>query len=231
MVTVLRREEKYALHQHEAIYFANQFDQLLMKDSFSENGSYMVRSLYFDTITDRDFFEKINEQNFRRKIRLRIYDPADQTAKLEIKQKENVFQKKRSLTLSKEDALELIDGNYSVLFNYKDELADELYSLMTMGIYRPKTIIEYQRKAYMTKENDIRLTFDSEIRVTESSYDLFDENLLLYPIADANYVIFEAKYNRFMLSYVSDIISEIDRRSVTSSKYIMGRSIGYPGYL
>lgn len=143
MVTVLRREEKYGLHQHEAMYFADQFDQLLMKDSFSEKGNYLVRSLYFDSIRDRDFFEKVNEQNLRRKIRLRIYNPNDQTAKLEIKQKENVFQKKRSLTLSREHALALIDGNYSVLFDYEDELAAEFYSLMTMGIYRPKTIVEY----------------------------------------------------------------------------------------
>lgn len=231
MVTVLRREEKYALHTSEAIYYADQFDQLLPKDAYSESGSYMVRSLYFDTVNDRDFFEKINEQNLRRKIRLRIYDPSDQKAKLEIKEKQGVFQKKRSLTVTKADALELIAGNISVLFNYKDDLADELYALMAMGYYRPKTIIEYQRKAFMAKENNIRLTFDSEIRATESSFDLFAEDLLLYPIANENYVIFEVKYNRFMLSYIAEIIAEVDRRQVSSSKYCMGRSIGYPGYL
>lgn len=231
MLTVLRREEKYALDQYEALHFKNQFEQLIKKDPYSKKGSYRVRSLYFDSIHDRDFFGKMNEQYLRRKIRLRIYDPAAKTAKLEIKQKQGVFQKKRSLTISKEDALALIQSNYSVLLNYSEDLADELYSLMSMHVYRPKTIIEYQREAFMADENDIRLTFDSELRSTESSFDLFDENLLLYPMADINLVVFEVKYNRFLLSYISDIISEVDRRTITSSKYIMGRKTGYPNYI
>ena len=61
MLTVLRREEKYVLHIQEAMYYQKQFEQILMSDSFSKNGSYSVRSLYFDTADDRDFFDKINE--------------------------------------------------------------------------------------------------------------------------------------------------------------------------
>ena len=70
--------------------YANMFSAILATDKFSKNGSYSVRSLYFDTADDRDFFDKINEQNQRRKVRLRIYAPQDQVAKLELKQKENI---------------------------------------------------------------------------------------------------------------------------------------------
>lgn len=231
MNTVLRREEKYTMKYDEALLFANKFEQIMYKDSFSKGGSYTVRSLYFDTINDKDFFDKIDEQEFRRKIRLRIYNPNDQSAKLELKQKQDIYQKKRSLSISREDALELIDGNTSVLLKYKNDFANEIYTIMSMECYRPKVIIEYKRKAFMAKENEIRLTFDSNIRASESSFNLFDENLLLNSVFDYSSVIFEVKYNRFMLSYISDIISRIDRRSVSSSKYCLGRSIGYPLYL
>lgn len=231
MDIVLRREEKYAIKSNEALLFSKKFEQIMYKDSFSNDGSYTVRSLYFDTIDDKDFFDKINEQYLRRKIRLRIYDPNDKVVKLELKQKQGVFQKKRSLEITREDALQLIDGNNSVLLNYNNEFADEIYSIMSMECYKPKTIIEYRRKAFMAKENNIRLTFDSDIRANESSFDLFSEDLSLNPISDSNYVIFEVKYNRFMLSYIADIIESIDKRSVSSSKYCMGRSIGYPLYL
>ena len=104
MLTVLRREEKYALSIEEAICYANRFSQLMMSDQFSKNGKYVVRSLYFDTMDDKDFHDKLNEQNQRRKVRLRIYNPDDQYAKLELKQKENIYQKKRSLgELSEEE--------------------------------------------------------------------------------------------------------------------------------
>lgn len=230
MLTVLRREEKYVLELPETIYYQNQFEQILMKDSFSENGSYCVRSLYFDTVDDKDFFDKITEQNIRRKIRLRIYDPKDKTAKLELKQKENIYQKKRSLTISREHAKAMIDGDFSVLLQYPDAFAAELFYILSAEGYRPKTIVEYQRRAFMAKENSIRLTFDTEIRATESSFDLFAENLPMQPVFDPTRAIFEVKYDKFMLGYISEIISTINRRNISSSKYCMGRMIGYPLY-
>ena len=231
MIEVLRREEKYPLDLSNAHIYANMFSAILATDKFSKNGSYMVRSLYFDTPDDKDFFEKITEQNLRRKIRLRIYSPDDTTAKLELKQKENIFQKKRSLTVTKADAQELIHGNYSVLLKYEDVFAAELYSIMSMEVYKPKSIVEYQRRAFMAKENNIRLTFDSNIRATESSYDLFAKDLPLAPVFPLDKVVFEVKYDKFLLSYITDIISKIDARNMTSSKYCLSRTLGYPMHL
>lgn len=231
MDTVLRREEKYLATISEALHFSSVFDKVLQRDNFSEDGSYTVRSLYFDTTEDKDFFDKITEQELRRKIRLRIYSPKDKTAKLELKQKQDVFQKKRSLTISKEDAVEMIKGNVSVLLKYGNDFADEIYSIMSMECYRPKTIVEYQRKAFMAKENNIRITFDSDIKATESSFDLFDENLIMHNVLDVNNTIIEVKYDKFMLGYISEIISCINRRNISSSKYCLARSIGYPLYL
>ena len=101
MLNVLRQEEKYPLNLQEAIQYAHFFSQVLMADSHSVQGSYLVRSLYFDTVDDRDFFDKLTEQNLRRKIRLRVYSPEDQTAKLEMKQTSGVYQRKRSLSVSR----------------------------------------------------------------------------------------------------------------------------------
>lgn len=227
MVEVLRREEKYPLSVIDMSNYKAKFSAILMPDKFSKNGSYMVRSLYFDTPDDKDFFDKLKEQNLRRKIRLRIYSPYDTKAKLELKQKENIFQKKRSLTISREDAVELINSNYSVLLKYDDEFAKEIYSIMCMYAYKPKSIVEYQRYALMAKENNIRLTFDSDIRATESSFDLFSENLPLNPVFPKDKVVFEVKYDKFLLGYISEIISTINVKNITSSKYCLSRTTGY----
>ena len=228
MLTVMRREEKYALTTLEASSFSNRFAQVLQPDRFSPSRSYTVRSLYFDTPDDKDFHDKLNEQNLRRKIRLRIYDSQDQLAKLELKQKENIYQKKRSLTINKEDALALISGNYSVLLSYHEPFAAEMFAIMSSEFYRPKSIIEYQRRAFIAKGNNIRVTFDSSIRATEFNFDLFSHSLPLYPILNCDRTIMEIKYNHFLPSYLSDILSQIDRRSVTSSKYCLSRQLRYP---
>lgn len=227
MMTVLRREEKYLLTLEEALRCAARFERVLTPDEFSIDGSYEIRSLYFDTPDDRDFHDKLTEQNCRQKIRLRIYSSSDSHAKLELKQKENVFQKKSTLLITRADALALIDGRFSVLLNYGTPFAGEMFALLTEGCYRPRTIIEYRRRAFMAKENNIRLTFDSDIRALEGDYRLFFRDLPFYPVLPGDQVIFEVKYNRFLLSYIMDVIRCVDRRSVSASKYCLGRSLSY----
>ena len=80
MDSVLRREIKYILKGEEREKYINIFDSVLKRDSFSNNGSYKVRSLYFDTPYNKDFYEKINEQELRKKVRIRIYSPNDKFA-------------------------------------------------------------------------------------------------------------------------------------------------------
>lgn len=228
MIHVSRREDKYPLDLMQATVMSGRISGLLRSDVHSRNGCYKVRTLYFDTVDDKDFFDKVTEQNLRRKIRMRIYHPTDMVAKLELKQKENVFQKKRSLIVNKIEALEIIRGNYEVLLKYKEPFAAELYAIMKTEGYRPKSIVEYDRRAFVAKENNIRLTFDSNIRGTESSYDLFSEQLLLTPLYPPDQLILEVKYDRFLLNYISEVLSAIDKRSCSTSKYCLSRNLGYP---
>jgi len=154
----------------------NYVSKVLLNDVHNKDTGYIVRSLYFDTLEDRDFFEKEAGVELRRKIRLRIYDPKAEYAMLEMKQKEGDYQLKRSLVISREDAILLSKGNYSCLLDYEDPFAMEMYLFMTMNLYRPKVIVEYRRDAFVVKENSIRLTFDHDIVATEASMDIFDPN-------------------------------------------------------
>ena len=187
---------------------------------------YPIRSLYFDTLDDQDFKEKIDGVELRRKIRLRIYDPAANFAMLEMKQKQGNYQKKRSLRISRSDALELSAGCYRSLLGYRDPFAAECFGLMHTRCYRPKTIVEYQRKAYIARENKIRITFDQEIRANEACFDLFSPKLDLYPVLDPFNGVLEVKYNGFLLSYIKALVSGTDRSELSVSKYCLARSAG-----
>lgn len=159
-----------------------------------------------------------------RKIRLRIYDPAADFAMLEMKQKEGSYQKKRSLRVSREDAIELTKGRYHSLLKYTDPFAAECYGLMHMACYRPKTIVEYKRKAYIAKENKIRITFDHQIQATESCMELFSPDLNMCPVLDPFNGVLEVKYNGFLLSYIKELVNEANRSELSVSKYCLARS-------
>lgn len=226
MREVLRLENKYLLTNIQYSNMNNRLENLLHPDKHNGVDGYKVRSLYFDTFQDRDFHEKEDGLELRRKVRLRIYDPKADVAKLEIKQKQGAHQKKRSLTVSREDAIKLTKGDYSCLLNYEEPFAAECYGLMQSNFYRPKSIVEYKRKAYVAEENNIRITFDYDITATESSFDIFSEDLMQYPVFDRSKIIMEVKYNGFMLSYIKDLISMDSKSSLSVSKYSLSRQAG-----
>ncbi|MGI5959140.1 MAG: polyphosphate polymerase domain-containing protein [Massiliimalia sp.] len=224
MNEVYRQEKKYFMTLFDMKKLSGKLDSIMLQDSHNGAEGYRIRSLYFDTINEKDYGEKIDGLELRRKIRLRIYDPNGDFAMLEMKQKQGSYQKKRSLRLEREDAVELSKGRYDSLLKYSNPFAAECYGLMCMQCYRPKTIVEYKRKAYIAKENKIRITFDHEIRATETTLDLFSPTLNLYPVLDSFNGILEVKYDGFLLSYIKDAVNEANRSELSVSKYCLARS-------
>ena len=223
LLEVLRTEQKYTISFLDSQIIASKIGMVIPRDEHGTYDGYLVRSLYFDTLNDDDFKDKEGGLEMRRKIRLRVYGSEDTSAKLELKEKQGDFQRKRSLLLSRDDASEMIKGNYEVLKKYNTEFADEMYGRMTTQNYIPKCIVEYDRKAFVVKTNDIRITFDSGLRASEINLNVFDPNLYCYPVGNPSTVTMEVKFNHFLLGYVKDIVSIDGRQQLSSSKYCAAR--------
>ncbi|MFC4805429.1 polyphosphate polymerase domain-containing protein [Filifactor villosus] len=225
MNEVLRQERKFLIGIQTYHRLSQKFSEFMALDEHSKGDGYCIRSLYFDSIDDVDWQEKEDGIELRRKIRLRNYGPQTNFALLEMKQKQGPNQKKRSLKMSRADAEELIAGNTSVLLKYPDNFAAECYSRIHMYCYRPKTIVEYRRKAFVAKENKIRITFDRHIIGTESCFDLFSEELLQSSLIDPGLIVLEVKYNGFLLTYIKTLLEEINSSELSVSKYCLGRAV------
>ena len=225
-LSVFRTENKYLLDYAEASLLREQLDKLLKRDSYSQNGSYVVRSLYFDTVENGDYFEKLAGTEIRKKIRIRSYSPDDEVCKLEVKQKNGDLQHKVSLLIDREDAIEITGGNFSVLTKYfdKSKNAAYIYSQLALGIYRPVALIEYDRIAYMHELYNTRITFDMNVRSNEAYFDLFDKNPIFTPIFD-NMVVLEVKYNGVLLDSISKLLEPFNITRTSVSKYCLGRKV------
>ncbi|MCL2842510.1 MAG: polyphosphate polymerase domain-containing protein [Oscillospiraceae bacterium] len=226
MLEVLRQEKKYLINLEQYYYLSCEFGKLLMEDIHSSGDGYLVRSLYFDSLNDRDYEEKIDGVDLRKKIRLRNYGADSQSAKLEMKQKQGIMQKKRSLTLDKAQSHRLINGDYSVLLEDNSSFAGECFGVMNMQCYRPKAVVAYTRKVFVADENEIRITFDHHIKGSESNFDIFSDDLVENMIFDPSLVVMEVKFNGFLLSYIKDIINTVNASELAVSKYCLGRAVG-----
>lgn len=225
MNEVYRKEKKYLLDIMEYTKYSQIFENIMKKDIHNGTNGYKIRTLYFDTINDKDYEEKEEGLRNRRKIRLRIYNATPDFGVIELKQKDGEFYLKKSLKINKEDAIAIIKGKYSVLLKYKDKFATECYSIMQMYAYVPKTVVEYTRNAFVVQENQTRITFDHSIKFSETNYNIFDSNLVLNNAIDSSKIVLEVKYSGFLLTYIKDLLKKIDKSEIAASKYCMGRKI------
>ncbi len=224
VLDVFRTEHKYLITAVEAAKIREIVKSVLKKDSNIEQLSYLVRSLYFDSSLNNDLADTVNGEYKRKKIRLRIYDINSEFAKLELKLKEGSLQNKISLTVSRSDAIELSSGNFKILLNYKSDKAIKIYSLLKSG-YKAKTIVEYQREAYVSKIGNTRVTFDRNIRATGANLDLFSDKLPLKPVSLDNNVILEIKYDGMPHPLINKLLSGKLNSRTSFSKYTNSRSI------
>ncbi|MCQ4637263.1 polyphosphate polymerase domain-containing protein [Anaerovorax odorimutans] len=224
MEQVFRKEIKYRISVIQYARLAQLLDKEMKRDAYSSKyGSYKVRSLYFDSIHNQDLRDVLAGNYAKRKIRLRVYSPKDKTAKLELKVKHGPDQQKFSLNVSREQAKQLAQGNFNFLRNMEEEVAAYIYQEMTLGVYRPQVIIEYDRTAFIHETNRIRITFDQKVRGSDSNLNLFSENLNLYPLMPEDTGVLEVKYDGFLMSYIKDALALIDQLPQSNSKYVLGR--------
>ena len=222
-----RVEKKYLLSTPIGYTLRNRLQAVLREDDHNGPEGYDVRSLYFDTISNADFFDKIEGLENRRKIRLRVYPPNYASVRLEVKEKSGVYQRKRSLRISAEDAQALMRCDFDVLLRLKHPLASELFGVMSAEVYLPRCIVEYKRRAFFAPGSDTRLTFDSRIRAREACLDLFDPALRLYPVLDPGDITLEVKYSHFLFGYIRDSLGEYGKTERSVSKYCLSRQINY----
>ena len=219
---VLRHEIKFTLTKKEMLDIIHKLKKVLKVDRSIEG--YQLRSLYFDSINDIDYYEKLGGDLNRKKIRLRTYDPNSDFVKLELKAKHDSHQLKESLIIDKKCAKELIKGNYDVLLNYKDEIATKIYLILRQNCYRPKTIIEYKRIAFVSPSNT-RITLDFEIKCSRYISDnFFDEKINYVDIINSTEAVLEVKFDNFLEDYIRVLLSKYITDKESFSKYALSRN-------
>lgn len=224
---VSRVERKFVLPVKVAEDLYGRLRLLLPGDPFQGYEPYTVRSLYFDSFYNEDYVDKMDGLEYRKKIRIRIYSPDDKKAKLELKQKQGENQHKLSLSITREQAYEMIAGNYDCLLREGSELAENIYGIMVKEQYRPAALIQYQRRAFAVPVNSIRITFDSHIETAEGNFGLFSKSpALFYPADSQSFEVLEVKYNHFLLGYIKDALQLADLTEESYSKYVAGRRYG-----
>jgi len=223
MKKVFRKEMKYPISILDFCRLRKRLECFVKPDPYSGDIGYCVRSLYFDTNGDRDLFDTLDGNLQKRKIRLRFYPPSVENILLEYKCKSGNDVLKRSIKLSKEDALRIAGGDYRPLMGLQEPLALNLYTRLMTGGYHPKAIVEYKRLAYIYPVSNTRLTFDSLVSASYATGSFFDEDPGLIPVMETDLGVLEVKYDHFLVGILKETIEEVDALVQANSKYAQSR--------
>ncbi len=224
-LTVSRKELKYLLNIEDRMRLIAALDKILVPDAYGSYDGYRVRSVYFDGLDNQDYVEKMKKFSFVKRIRIRAYTPQDQTAKFEIKKKWPHGQVKDSVIVSREDAQEMIKGNFEVLKKYKDPTAALGYELCTTMGYRPVSMVEYKRRAYTHPFFSTRITLDSELQYCLFHYDLFDENPNYEQVLPITQTILEVKFDKYLFPQIQTVLANLNLEKCPVSKFGSSRSL------
>ena len=154
-----RYEKKFLINTYQMELLKNNLSAALYLDSNikNEDGSYFIRSLYFDDYKDTSYNQVIDGISKREKYRIRFYDLDPSYITLEKKSKENNLGKKDKDKLSKEEVLNFINGAENLT---EKPVVNELQNKIKTNFYKPVIIIDYLRKAFTYPINDVRITLD-----------------------------------------------------------------------
>jgi SPX domain protein involved in polyphosphate accumulation len=225
-----RFELKYPLSLQQYYCFRNALLPYMEKDPFTKpTGSYLVRSLYFDTYDYQAYHEKINGDYGRIKIRVRAYtdSPAgDPPVRVELKTRWGSAMEKYSCFTSSSLLQQFLhtshwpeDENNPVLIEFA-----RLYHLRTL---RPQLLVQYQREGFKARDgSNLRITFDRHICSAKAAT-LFPQHSFLRP-QQPHEVILEIKCQNDHPRWLTQLVKQHGLKLQANSKYARGIEIARP---
>jgi len=217
-----RHELKHIINEADCAHLRTVLRAVAKPDEYAvtENG-YTVRSLYFDNYRDKAMVEKLSGLSRREKFRLRYYNGDTSFIRLEKKSKANRLAYKEETPVSAEQCAQVLAGNYDCLKLPDSPLLMELYTKIHYQNLRPRIIVEYQREAYTYRAGNVRVTFDSQIKMSSSVTGFLKPNLATVP---ATYmVVMEIKYDGFLPDIIRSVVQISSRNQTEFSKYVIAR--------
>ncbi len=210
MALPLRHELKFLISDMQYRVLSNVMKPLLHLDKNAERngGSYHIRSLYFDTVFDDAYYDKMDGVKDRNKYRIRIYNLKDTEVFMECKTKVGALISKRTVEIGRDMAEQIIACDPTGLQKTRYGLLGDVYREMRTNLLHPVVIVDYEREAYLHPAEEVRITFDKHLRTGLQSIDLFNPKIPTIPVFDDEQnMVLEVKYNRVLPPYLADMLS------------------------
>jgi hypothetical protein len=227
-ILLQRLEFKYVVDRTTRTALTRDLLGIMRPDNYSDtDGTYLVRSLYFDTPNYHAFKDKAAGLPTRHKLRIRAYgaDPSQTSlVRLEVKSRHLNLIHKTVIDVPREKY-----GEVEECFQRRilppdwllsaPNVSREFFRIQRQFGQEPKVLLQYRRQAFERKElGRIRVNFDDELVATRNLQ-------LLNPLTGARrlmrygHAVFEIKIDGVMPGWLHMLITKYNLQNQSFSKY------------
>lgn len=214
-------------YRHEIKYMINPADAAAIKANLSavagidrhaaKDGSYTIKSLYFDDPLDSALHEKLDGVNERRKYRIRYYNGDLSFIMLECKQKRDGVGRKLQERLTADEVRRIMDGDITWMASSGKTLLVRLYTEMIISGLKPKAVVQYRRIPFVYAPGNVRVTIDWDIRTGKPDEFMKPDGITI-PTPD-DVMLLEVKWDDYLPSVIRSAVSLKGRDQGAFSKY------------
>ncbi len=221
-----RHELKFKISNSAAEVLKQKLSLVMGFDSnaYYEDGSYLIKSLYFDDIESSSYYEKMDGVLYRKKYRIRMYNDDHSYIRLEKKMKHNNYTAKEQMLISKDIYSKILKGKLDDIDSPSGLLLEFITDIKNKGLI-PSIVVMYHRTAYTYPISEVRITFDSNIQSGLYTYDMFDEDAPRYNVDEKGKQVLEVKFNEVLPLHIANILGDIPSCREAVSKFALCRSI------
>lgn len=219
-----RHELKYICSQGDLTILEHRLQNLLQPGPHAgPQGTYHIRSIYFDDPFDQCVQENLAGVSHREKWRIRAYNCSPDRISLECKTKEHDMIHKDSCRLTREQFRLLTAGLPCPVTPQTPPLLNRFSCLIRTRGFAPKVIVGYDRRPYIYSAGNVRITFDSHIFSSPDLGGFFSCDLRRRPIQMTGQHLLEVKFDEYLPDFIRQSIQMSSMRQTAFSKYFLCR--------
>lgn len=225
-----RHEYKYICSQGDLTVLEHRLNAAMEPDEHAgADGMYHIRSIYFDDPYDSSVLENLAGVNHREKWRIRAYNCDDSRLSLERKVKENDMIHKDICPLTREQFDLLTAGRPVPVTKDTPQLLNRFSYLIATKGFGPKVIVGYDRRPYVCRAGNVRVTFDTHIFSSPDIGAFFEKELCRRPVQRTGQHLLEVKYDEYLPDWLLHAIQLKDMQRTAFSKYYLCRTYDVGG--
>lgn len=219
-----RHELKYISTETQLACIKNRIGPVMQLDrNVGTDGSYMIRSLYFDDYENTCFYENENGTDPREKFRIRIYNHNTDSIKLELKRKEHGKTRKTSCAISKELCQDILNNKPLAMDRIDAPVYRKFCLQVQTRLLQPRVIVEYSRVPYIYQNGNVRVTFDKNICSGNLCHQFLEEQITTRPIMPTGCHVLEVKYDAYIPDFIYRSVQVENLQQTAYSKYYLCR--------